>query len=133
MSFFRCKKNSKSSAREFKRAKKAMKVAGKRLRRADRYMKNGKRLQFFEQVLKAQWGYLGDRFSISYAKLDRQKVKEEMQKNNIPEKDIKAVFEIISICEFAREAPSTVHADMRKILDQTLNLINTTEEKLSQS
>ncbi len=53
------------------RNRKAGKVAGKRLREASACMKRGENDRFYEEVLKALWGYLSDKLSIPVSDLTR--------------------------------------------------------------
>ena len=46
------------------RGKKANKVATKRLKKASKLMFEGKQNEFYDEILRALWGYVGDKLNI---------------------------------------------------------------------
>ena len=53
------------------RGKKANKVATKRLKQAAKLMKNNQQSAFYDEVLRALWGYVGDKLNIPVEQLSR--------------------------------------------------------------
>ena len=49
--------------------RKATKIARKRLKKANDFLKSGKQEDFYEEISRALWGYLSDKFGISLAEL----------------------------------------------------------------
>ncbi|WP_333848609.1 BatD family protein, partial [Alistipes finegoldii] len=60
------------------RGKRANKVAVQRFRAAKRYMEEQNRHAFYEEMLRALWGYMSDKFNIPVANLTKENVREEL-------------------------------------------------------
>ena len=60
------------------RGKKANKVATKRLKKANRLMLDSKASLFYDEVLRALWGYVGDKLSIPVEKLSRENISQRL-------------------------------------------------------
>ena len=62
-------------------------MAIKRFRIAEKYMREQDRRAFYEEMLRALWGYLGDKFNIPVADLTREVVREELSKRILELRD----------------------------------------------
>ena len=70
-------------------------------------MKENKREEFCNEILKALWGYLGDKLGISTSELSRETVKEVLNKRNVGTEIIDLFNEVIDNCEYDRYAPES--------------------------
>jgi hypothetical protein len=86
------------------KGRRANKVAIQRFRAAERYMREQNRRAFYEEMLRALWGYLSDRFNIPVADLTKESVREELNRRGATE-EAKYVTAIISQCEEAQYSP----------------------------
>ena len=68
-----------------RRMRHADKMAVQRLRMAERYMTEQNRHAFYEEMLHAMWGYIGDKFNIPVASLTKEKIREELYRRNVAE------------------------------------------------
>ena len=84
------------------RGKKANKVAGKRLKLAAKLMAEGKSSAFYDEVLKALWGYVADKLSIPVSQLSRENIAEKLSDRNASQADIDTFLEALDECEFER-------------------------------
>ncbi|MEG2947555.1 MAG: BatD family protein, partial [Bacteroidales bacterium] len=109
------------------RTKKANKVASKRLKLAAKYLRDHQKESFYDETLKAVWGYLSDKLNIPTSELTRENVESEMQNRGLDAVLIASFMEIISTCEFARYAPSQSDAAMDKLYDETVKVIGQME------
>jgi len=112
------------------RNKKANKVAHKKLKDAHLYMKDNRKEEFFEYILKALWGYMSDKLSIPVAELSREKILEETGKLNIDSELIKKFLQTLDNCEFARYAPYEDSSQMDKIYNDSISIISKIEQKI---
>lgn len=87
------------------RGRRANKVAVQRFRKAEMHMKAQDRHAFFEEMLKAMWGYLSDRFNIPVSDLTKESVREELSRRGA-QNEAKDIISVISSCEEAQYAPS---------------------------
>ncbi len=112
------------------RNRRANAVAKKRLSVAGKLLKSGNIACFYEELLKASWGYLGDKFNIPVANLSRDNVREILSNKNVEAEDIDAFITVVDECEFARYAPGTGHTEMEKVYDDAINVISKLEQKI---
>lgn len=105
------------------RAGKANKVAVKRLKKAAKLMKQGKDGEFYDEVLRALWGFVGDKLNMPVEQLSRENIKEQLETRNVDETTISQFIEALDECEFARYAPGDVTGNMNKVYDAALGAI----------
>jgi hypothetical protein len=110
------------------RTKKANKVASKRLKSANKYLKENKREPFYDEMLKAVWGYLSDKLNIPVANLTKDNVETELVRYGVGENGIKELMDILNTAEFARFAPTQGHETMDELYKQTVDAINQMEK-----
>jgi hypothetical protein len=89
----------------FVRGKRANKVALRRFRTAESSMKHDDRHGFHDEMLKALWGYMSDKFDIPTADLTKDRIREELFERNVPEAQSIEYVRIISECEEAQYSP----------------------------
>ena len=111
------------------RGKKANKVAVKRLRKASRFMKQNKRDEFYDEVLRALWNYVSDKFSMPAEQLSRDNISEQLSTRNVEPHVIDSFIEAINECEYARYAPGDVMGNMQTTLDKATTAIVNIENR----
>jgi hypothetical protein len=109
-----------------RRMRHADKVAVQRLRMAERYMNEGNRHSFYEEMLRALWGYISDKFNIPVASLTKEKIREELYRRNVSEATAEEFCEIISRSEEAQYAPSTT-GEMSDVYSDAVEVISKIE------
>ncbi|MDD3188638.1 MAG: BatD family protein [Fermentimonas sp.] len=112
------------------RNRKANKMAIKRLKLAEKYLKEHNKESFYDEVLKAIWGYFSDKLSIPVAKLSKNNIEAELSKNGISEELIARFMQILDTCEFARYAPAESNAEMDSVYKNTIFVIEEMENRL---
>ncbi len=112
------------------KTKKANRVASKRLKLAKKYLDTHDKDKFYDEVLRAVWGYLSDKLLIPTADLSRENVEIKLINQNVDELLIKQYIHIIDTCEFARYAPSESNEAMDKLYDETVDAIGKMENTL---
>lgn len=112
------------------RGKKANKVAGKRLKKAARLMKDGKGNEFYDEVLHALWGYVGDKLAMPVEQLSRDNIQQALLSRNVDETVIQSFIEAIDECEFARYAPGDASGNMHKTYDKAVEAITNIEDNM---
>lgn len=111
----------------------ANRVAFKRLRQANDSMLKGKRELFYEDVLKAMWGYAEEKFNLPAGQLTRGNVEQTMCEKGISE-DVAAEFiEIIDHCEMERYSPSSEANNMNEIFEKAMNTITAVDNAMKKS
>jgi len=112
------------------RNRKAGKVAGMRLKEAEKCIKENMPDKFYEEILKALWGYLSDKLNIPVSGLNRISAVEALKQKGIDETDINNLASVIDKCEFARFAPSSSAEEAEKIYDEAARFIRLFENSL---
>ncbi len=112
------------------KTRKANKVALRRLKRAKAYLAAGKESPFFEEMLRALWGYMGDKLAISVADLTKDRVRHVLVvERGIPDEEAREFLNLISECEFAQYAPAG-GVQMDKAYQAALDWIGRFESKI---
>lgn len=112
------------------RTKKANRVATRRLKVAASLLKSNKPGEFYDEVLKALWGYLGDKLNIPVAELNKDNVSEKLAEKGADDGIIKALVDVMNECEFARYAPGDPAQTMDKIYVAATDVINKMESSI---
>lgn len=112
------------------RTKKANKMAVRRLKNAGKLMKENKKEEFYDEVLRALWGYLSDKLSIPQANLTKDNVETELAKYGVDDALIKDFMDILNTCEFARYAPAQASDAMDKLYELTVDAIGKMENTI---
>ncbi|MDR0394777.1 MAG: BatD family protein [Tannerella sp.] len=112
------------------RTKKANKTAVKRLKQAEKLLKEDKEEAFYEEVLRALWGYLSDKLNMPQAELTKENVAVELTKYGVDETLSNEFLDIINICEFARYAPNRTSGAMDKLFAETIDAIGKMESTI---
>lgn len=115
------------------RHKKANKMALKRMKTAHALMKQDNNEQFYEEVLNALWGYLGDKLAIPASKHTREHVKEVLTERKIDEATITEMCQLLDMCEFARYAPSAVSESKQTIYDRCVALVSNLDDLIKKA
>ena len=106
------KENANVALRNTKRANK---VAKKRLKEAQKCLKAGEKSKFYEETMRALWGYIADKLTIPVSELTKDNVQEKLLSHNCDEDMIKEFLSCLSDCEFARFSP---------VVDDSLSMDN---------
>lgn len=115
------------------RGKKANKVATKRLRTANKLMWAGKANEFYDEVLRALWGYMGDKLNMPAEKLSRENIVETLQNHDVDEETIQKFTSALDECEFERYAPGDVAGNMNKTFDSAMTAITRIEDVMKKN
>ena len=105
------------------RAGKANKVAVKRLKKAAKLMTAGKSGEFYDEVLRALWGYVGDKLNMPVDQLSRDNISQQLSAYNVSEETISQFIGALDECEFARYAPGDATGNMNKVYDAAISAI----------
>ncbi len=107
------------------KGKRANKMAIKRFRIAEKYMREQDRRAFYEEMLRAMWGYLGDKFNIPVADLTREVVRAELQKRGAAA-EAESIIAVIARCEEAQYSPQA-SSEMHEIYEEGVDAVSKIE------
>lgn len=111
-----------------RRISRANKVARKRLKLAEGFMKSHQSEKFYEELLKAMWGYLSDKLSMPASQLTRQNIVDTLSGRGVPSELCDRVIKILDECEMARYTPdSSLDSSVEAIYNEATETINDME------
>ncbi|MBK7712081.1 MAG: protein BatD [Bacteroidales bacterium] len=111
--------------------RKAGKVAVKRLHNAAICLKNDEIDRFYEEILKAVWGYLSDKLSIPVSEMTRSNAVTALSDRGVDEQLLDSLKNILDTCEYARYAPSASETGASDIYEKTSQFIKSVENLLT--
>ena len=112
------------------RTKKANKVAVKRLKFANRLLKENKKNEFYDEILKTLWGYMSDKLSIPVSQLSKENITVELEKRGVEEPLVNELHTVLNEGEFARYAPGDAGAAMDKVYNMAIAVISKMENSI---
>lgn len=124
------KKATDSSNVVMMKHKKANKVAARRMKQAQALLRANKPSEFYEEVLKAMWGYVGDKLNIPVAELNKENVNEKLLQHGVSQETADAFLSVLNDCEFARYAPGDPAQTMDKIYMASVKVMSEMENMI---
>ena len=112
------------------KTKKANKVATKRMKLAGKLLAENRKNEFYDEVLKALWGYISDKLSIPVSQLSKDDIEAELAKYGVADDVIKDFINALNECEFARYAPGDENEAMDKVYTTSVEAISKMENNI---
>ncbi len=112
------------------RHRKARKMAQKRLVAAKGFLTEKKKEEFYAEVSRALWGYVGDKLGIPPAELSLETIRGALEGRGAASDVSEALSRTLEQCEFARFAPAGESTGMDTMYQQAVELISHIEGQL---
>lgn len=112
------------------RNRKANKVALKNLKRAREFLTQNLSTAFFEEISRALWGYISNKFNIPLADLSIDTVHQRLAGKSVGSEQVRDFISVLERCEYARFAPGDKSGRMQEIYDDALAVISRIEQEL---
>ena len=112
------------------RGKKANKVATRRLRKANKLMADGRSDEFYDEVLRALWGYVGDKLNMPVESLSRDNISQRLSEREVSEANVNLFISALDECEFERYAPGDAKGNMNKTFNAAMTAIENIEDTM---
>lgn len=110
-------------------SRRADKLARRRLKRAEAAMKRRDTENYYAELLKAIWGYLGDKLKMPTSELLRDNIRQVLSEKQIPAESIDSLISLIDDAEFARYSSMGAGTEnMETIYRRAIQIINTLEK-----
>lgn len=117
------------SDKDLLKHKKAGSVARKRLKAANMAMKKNDASLFYDEMLKALWGYLSDKLTIPTSDLSRDNIKENLTDAGVSETVVADTISFIDNCEFAKYC-SIENNSLASVYEQASRLLESLETEI---
>lgn len=112
------------------KTKKANKVATRRMKLAGKLLAENKKNEFYDEVLKALWGYISDKLSIPVSQLSKDNIEAELTNYGVQEVLIAEFIGVLNECEYARYAPGNENEAMDKVYSASVEVISKMENSI---
>lgn len=112
------------------RGRRANRVAVRRLKKAAKLMAQGKDGEFYDEVLRALWGYVSDKLAMPVEQLSRDNVADKFHHRGVTDSVTVQFIEAIDECEYARFAPGDTTGNMQKTYEKATHTITTIEDNI---
>ena len=105
------------------RMKRATRMARRRLKKAAAYLGSGDTSRFYEEIYRAIWGCLADKYSIPLANLNRDSVSACLNDKQVPEAQQQRIMKVLQDVDMARFAPIDPEEQKQRIYTEALIMI----------
>lgn len=86
-------------------------------------MREGRQGEFYDEVLRALWGYVGDKLNMPVESLSRDNIAENLSTHQVEEHIVDKFIGALDECEFMRYAPGDVAGNMGKTFEMAMTAI----------
>ena len=110
------------------RGKKANSIARKRLKKASRLMFTNDSGAFYDEVLRALWGYVSYKLNMPVEQLSRDNISSNLSGHGVDEQTIGKFLAALDECEFERYAPGDPKGNKEKTFNYAMTAITEIED-----
>jgi hypothetical protein len=110
--------------------RKAARIAKKQLATAEKHMQANRKDEFFNEVLNALNKYISDKLGLPVADLSKDRISEMLLQRHVAEHTQTRLINTLNTCEYAKYAPSAVTGDLKKVYNDTVELISQLENQI---
>lgn len=105
------------------RMKRATRMAQKRLKKAATFLGPGNTDRFYEEIYRAIWGCLSDKYTIPLSQLSRDTVSTCLVEKQVPETQQQSIMKVLQDVDIARFAPGNPEDQKQSIYTEALLMI----------
>lgn len=105
------------------RQKRALRQAKRRLKKAEKHLKDGDDEAFYEEIYKAIWGCLADKYNIALSQLSTETVQSCLTDKQVEEQHQEEILQTLQEVDFARFGPGDSSSKKQTIYDKALTMI----------
>ena len=109
------------------RGKKANAIARKRLKKASRLLFTDDSEAFYDEVLRALWGYVSYKLNMPVERLSRENISSTLQEHGVDSQTVERFITAIDECEFERYAPGDLKGNKEKTFNYAITAIEEIE------
>lgn len=110
------------------RGRKANKIAKKRLKVASKLLADKNQSEFYDEVMRALWGYIADKLNMPQANLNKDNINAALAQQQVDPQLIDDFIKTLNECEFARYAPGNPNENMETVYNSAVNVISKMED-----
>lgn len=110
-------------------SRRANKMARRRLRKANAAMRLNDHDRFYDELLLALWGYLGDKLKMPTSELMRDNVRQVLSEKSISSDTIDLFIRIIDDAEFAKYSSAAAGRTLKEAYQEAADIIDRLEKE----
>lgn len=112
------------------KSRKANKMAKRRLAQAGRLLTEKDREKFYDEILKALWGYISDKLGIQPSDLSKETSTAALKAKQVSDEAVAKIISIIDYCEFTRFSPQTGQQSQQGLYKDAMDTITRIEDEI---
>ena len=112
------------------KTRKANSVAVRRLKKAKVLLQDNRKNEFYDEVLKAVWGYMSDKLNMPLSQLSKENISSELARRGCDEHVVGELLSLLNEGEFARYAPGDANETMDKVYKMAIDVIGKMENSI---
>ncbi|MEL7530734.1 MAG: BatD family protein [Bacteroidota bacterium] len=128
--FFQEQRQKKAADVTGNKRRNASKEAIKRLAAANTHLKKKDEKAFYDELVRAMYGYVGDKLNLRPSALSRENISEALRAENVAESRVESFTRILDDSEMALFAPMAVAGGMQSMYDKASALITEMEQDI---
>lgn len=106
-----------------RRQAKASKTARRKLSKAKSLLTQGKTDAFYDELLRALWGFAADKLSLPASQLTRQNIADKLSAAGVSQEVSSRMIALIDRCEMAKYAPASSDTELQDTLDEAFKTL----------
>lgn len=110
------------------KSRKATKIARAKLAGAAQLLKQNNHGKVYEEILRAMWGYISDKYSVPASELNKENVRAVLLAKNKSTEAIEQFITVIDLCEFARYSPAASMGNAEEVYQKSILAITQIEQ-----
>ena len=114
------------------RNRKATAIARKRLSKASAFAKKNESKAYYDETIRALWGYLSDKFNIPQSEMSKENIASILSKHQVSEETSTKLIDVLNTCEIALFAPQLVHGSLEDNYRTAVNLLTQLESEIKE-
>ncbi|MBC8045376.1 MAG: protein BatD, partial [Fimbriimonadaceae bacterium] len=110
--------------------KRATAIAKKRLKQAEAFAKKNESKAFYNEAIRALWGYLEDKFNIPKSTLSKENISSYLNRYHVSETIQHDVLQLLDECELALFAPQSASGSLSETHKKAIKIITQLEAEI---
>ncbi|KAF5076101.1 Oxygen tolerance [anaerobic digester metagenome] len=110
--------------------KRATKEAKRRLKEAQKHLMADNKDKFYEELLKALWGFISDKLMIPVSVLNKDNIHQHLTDLKVDETILSELEQALSECEMAQYSPERGHSHMDELYSRVHSAISNLESAI---
>ena len=104
--------------------------AKKRLQKAAAFLQQDQSRPFYDETIRALWGYLSDKLHIPQHALSKDNIRQVLITHQVSNATIQAFLQLLDDCEMSLFAPPTQHSGLQQVYNQASAMISALEKEI---